>query len=282
MKKILVAFDGSRYSESALNYAIKLAKPQQDLVVGIFIEDLSYAYMFTNFGVDPMGHELSGGYGTYIDEVREQEESKLEQNQQAFIQRCETANIRYNTYVGEGATAQRIVEASIFADLLITGYQVYFSNLGNDEDQQVLKDVLSYAHCPVLVVPETEQEFHRVIFTYNGGENAVYAIKQFTYLLKPYINPDRTELLSIQKDEEAELPYKHLIHEYLHQHYPDCRFTIKQGKVDEALPKHLADQPDTLVVMGSFGRNTLSRFFSPSKARGLLEDRSKPVFIAHR
>ena len=282
MKKLLVAFDGSRYSESALEYAISFGKPEHDLIVGIFIEDLSYAYMFTNFGVDPLGHELTSGYGTYIEEVRQQEESKLEANRKAFIKRCEAAGIRYNTHVEEGGTAQRLVEESLFADILITGYQVYFSNLAGEADQGVLKDVLGYANCPVLVVPESPRDIKNVVFAYDGGENAIYALKQFTYLLKPNLERVSTEVLNIQKNADDPLPHEELLQEYLHQHYPECPITSRPGRPDEALLQYLEDQPNAMVVMGSFGRNALSRFFSPSKAKGLLEDRSKPAFIAHR
>ena len=283
MKKILVAFDGSRYSESALNYALKLSNPGSDLIVGLFIEDLSYAYMFSNFGVDPMGHELSSGYGPYIDEVRAREAADIEQNKKAFMDRCEESGARYTTHLGEGGTAKRLVEESVFADLLITGYQVYFSNMGETDEQKVLKDVLAETNCPVLVVPEEDRPVEDIIFTYDGGEEAVYAIKQFTYLLSPSVGDLHYELLSIQPDASASLPNESLVREYLHQHYPDINYEIKEGdKPEEALTQHMGERPHAVLVMGSFGRNAVSRFFSASKASGLLESKSTPVFIAHR
>jgi nucleotide-binding universal stress UspA family protein len=42
MKKILVAFDGSVFSEGALEYAFALSVEQDAMIVGVFIEDLSY------------------------------------------------------------------------------------------------------------------------------------------------------------------------------------------------------------------------------------------------
>lgn len=281
MKKILVAFDGSRYSESALNYAIKLNPSGDNLIVGLFIEDLSYAYMFTNFAVDPMGHELTSAYSTYIEEVRSREEAVLAKNRQAFIDRCEEAGVRYTTHTEEGETSQRLIEESVFADLLVTGYQVYFSNLGEANDQKVLKDILAEAHCPVLVVPEEDQKLEEVIFTYDGGRESVYAIKQFTNLLARAISAKSYELLSFQNNKDAGLPYESLIREYLHQHYPEVTYHIEEGNPKEALPNYIAGRPHSLIVMGSFGRNALSRLFSTSKAQGLLANKSIPVFIAH-
>jgi hypothetical protein len=42
MKKIIVAFDGLKFSESTRDHAIEPAKQSSAYLVGVFLEDLSY------------------------------------------------------------------------------------------------------------------------------------------------------------------------------------------------------------------------------------------------
>ena len=284
MKKILVAFDGSLYSESALKYAVSLsANEPGNLITGIFIEDLSYAYMFANFGIDPTGYELSGEYGEYIDEIRQSEEETIQKSRQAFVDRCEKAGVNYTTHLDEGATAFELIRESIFADLLIIGYQTYFSNLVDNTDQKALKDLLTDAKCPVLIVPENEKPIDNVIFTYNGKDNSVYAIRHYTYLLASSVNNKvNYYLLNIRDHKDENLPNEDLITEYLHLHYPGITYEMLEGKPDDKIQEYGEKKSNALLVLGSFGRNALSRLFASSIGEGLLRAKTTPVFIAHR
>ena len=281
MKKVLVAFDGSNYSESALNYAIKASENEKgNILTGVFIEDLNYAYMFSNFGVDPASFELTGEYGEYLEEIRQNEEATIENSKAAFEKRCKEAGVNYTIHWDEGVTVLELIRESTYADLLIIGYQTYFSNT-NEGNQQVLKDFLTEAKCPVLVVPEQSNPIDRVVFTYNGQEDAVYAIRHFTYLLKNNFPNAQFTLLHVKANEEA-LPNEDLIREYLHQHYPDIEYETLKGKPEEQLQAYAGNEPSTLLVLGSFGRNALSRLFASSVAEGFLKNQTNPVFIAHR
>ena len=55
MKKIIVAIDGLKYSESAVTYAIHIAKQTSSHLVGIFLEDFTYHSYKTSqiIGGDP-------------------------------------------------------------------------------------------------------------------------------------------------------------------------------------------------------------------------------------
>ncbi len=283
MKKILVAFDGSLYSESALNYAIGISKTEKgNIITGIFIEDLDYAYMFSNFGIDPTGYELSGEYGGYVDELKQSQEEIIQQSREAFINRCEKSKVNYTTHYDEGVTALELVHESTFADLLIIGYQTYFSNTDAEGNQKVLKDILRDAKCPVLVVPETKKPIENIIFTYNGQDDSVYAIKHFTYLLKPNFENVNYQLLHVQESKGKVVINEDLIREYLHQHYPEINYQLLEGKPEKTIQEFTDSYPNALLVLGSFGKNALSRLLASSIGKEFLNQKSTPVFIAHR
>ena len=282
MKKILVAFDGSLYSESALNYAIQLSQDEPgNIITGVFIEDLNYAYMFSNFGVDPASYELPGTYGEYLEEVRQNEEASLDVSKNQFEKRCQEAGVNYTIHWDEGVTVLELIRESTFADILLIGYQTYFSNI-RDSNQKVLKDFLAEAKCPVMVVPETYNTIDHIVFSYNGKEDSVYAIRHFTYLLKYNYQQAEQTLLHVKEKEDEVFPNEDLLKEYLDQHYPNIQYQTLIGKPEEKVADHTQNDPNTLLVLGSFGRNALSRLFASSVAKGFLKSKSNPVLIAHR
>ena len=66
MKKILAAFDGTKYSEGASRYAMEIAKATNSLLIGVFIQDMrylnyTYAYAWDQPFIDFSSIEASAG-----------------------------------------------------------------------------------------------------------------------------------------------------------------------------------------------------------------------------
>jgi len=280
MKKILVAFDGSLYSESALDYAIALTQNEPDnLIVGVFIEDLSYIYMVSNFGVEPTSYDIST---EALERMKQNEEMEIKGNQQKFQKKCEKANVNYNVHLNEGVTIAELIRESTYADLMIIGYRTYFSNTGQSSSQKVLKEFLTDSYCPILVVPENYQPINRVIFTYDGNPDSVYSIRHFKYTLNHNFKDCHHQLLTVLGDEEEEVENEDLLKEYLSLHFSEIAYEQKLGKPEEEIPNHLEASSDSLLVMGVYNRNALMRLFVSSVTDDILKAQTTPVFIAHR
>src|SRR5262249_23529063 len=127
MKKILVAFDSTAFSSGALDYALNLMKDQKSLIVGVFIEDLSYIGYMTLFGEDYFAFDKR-----MLDKMEQEAEGKLDEHMRTFESKCRTANANYKIHLDKGVPANELVRESLFADLIILGYQTFFSSVAGE------------------------------------------------------------------------------------------------------------------------------------------------------
>ncbi len=275
MKKILVAFDGTFFSEGALEYAFSLSKNSGDLIVGVFIEDLSYVGYATLFGED---------YFTFNDallnKLEHEDDTKFSLSIAKFENICKAGGRNYQVHLNKGVPVNELVRESLFADLIVIGYRTFFSNIIGEAS--FLKDILQEAACPVMAVPDQCAPLKSILLTFDGKPSSVYAIKQFTQLLPDVYDGLDVVLLSITKSKEEKLEYSQLLREYLTVHYREVQYENIAGEANEAILQVAEGMKNPLIIMGAFGRNVVSRFFSRSTASKILKHQSLPIFVCHR
>src|SRR3954471_1835969 len=114
MKKILAAFDGTRYSEGASKYAIEIAKATGSMLVGVFVQDMrylnfTYAYAWDQPFID---------YGS-IEASQKEEKEKIELNMKLFKGACEEMGVHHKIQLDKGVPLQTLLDESTFADIII-------------------------------------------------------------------------------------------------------------------------------------------------------------------
>lgn len=287
-RKILVGLDGSRYSESATEYAIELFREddveQENLLVGVYINSLHYGDMLRK--ARDQSEPLYFSYNNDVfefDEYAEDVDEKRAASVEKFEKRCSEANVKYQVHDHEGSPLVELLEESRFADLIVLGFQTYFANLEGDDD--LIHDLLKDAQCPVLVVPQEVTPVEKLLFSYDGKDSSFYAIKQFTYIFSLLASRKPVRVLSVSKADDDPIPEREerLMKEFLDQHcHKDVRIDEMKGDPEEVIldALHFSDAP--LLVMGSYGRSGWSMLFQPSIADKVLQYRKAPVFITHR
>src|SRR6266513_2934715 len=97
MKKILVAFNDSSFSTGALEYALNLATQQKSLIVGVFIEDLSYIGYATLFGEDYFAFDPK-----LLEKMEKESEGKIEENIAIFTAKCRASDANFKAHRDKG------------------------------------------------------------------------------------------------------------------------------------------------------------------------------------
>ena len=274
MKKILVAFDGSSFSKGALDYALNFAAQLQSLIVGVFVEDLSYIGYATLFGDDYFAFDPK-----VLEQMENESAGKIEENIATFTARCKEAGANFRTHLDKGVPANELIYESRYADLIILGYQTFFSSVTGEGS--ILKDVLIDAESPVMAVPDQYKPIQNILLTFDGKAHSAFAIKQFTQLFPEKSLQASATLLTIAKSKE-EANGTDLMKEYLTAHYSKLNYESLSGPAEESIMNFAEMQTNPLVVMGAYGRKGVFRFFSRSTAGKLLKDKSLPVFVAHK
>ena len=115
MKKIIVAFDGLSLSQSAMEYAIDLAKKFNAYLVGVFLYDIVYhGYKFSD-----LISEKGGVSDEKIKNLGEKDERIRKESVHTFSQACEDAGIHFSVHHDRNVAVKDLLHESIYSDLLI-------------------------------------------------------------------------------------------------------------------------------------------------------------------
>lgn len=278
MKKILAIFDGTKYSEGASKYALELAKASNSLLVGVFLNDLSYLSYTYAYGWEQPYID----YGALIEQSREEDKEKIDLNIALFKRACEEKGISYKIHLDKGVPFQEVIAESVFADLLLIDSHTSFLTFGENTPSLFLKDVLTDSQCPVLVVPHHYTPFDKTVLCYDGNPSSIYAIKQFGYLF-PELSTMETTVVSINESHSRVLKDGSNLRDLVKQHYLKTNYEILSGNIEDSLFEFLKEKGNNaIVVMGAYGRNALSRLFQQSLSNRIIKELHVPVFITHQ
>jgi nucleotide-binding universal stress UspA family protein len=277
MKKIIAAFDGTKYSEGASKYAIELAKATNSLLVGIFIQDMRYLNFTYAYAWDQPFIDF-----TTIEATQQEEKEKVELNISLFKHACEARGVHHKVHLDKGVPLQEILKESVFADVIVIDENTGFFTMGESAPSPFLKDLLVDSHCPVLIVPHHYEFFDKVVLCYDGSPSSVYAIKQFAYLF-PELEDLKTTVVSVNESSTNHLKDGRNFKDLIHAHYKETDYEVMHGDPGDQIINYLRNcGGHAIVIMGSYGRNAVSRLFQSSLSNRVIKELNLPVFITHQ
>ena len=277
MKKISAAFDGLKFSEGTLAYAIKFATKSKALLSGVFLDSFLYhSYRLT----DVIGEQ--GISEVKIKHLDEKDEATRRVSSDRFEQACREAEVNYTVHHDQNLAAVELLKESIYSDLIVISASETLSQYSLQAPAPFLREFLADTQCPVLVAPENYQKIEKVVLLYDGKPASVYAIKMFNYML-PWVHNKETEVLSVTDPKDIEeLPAEVLMREFIQCHYPNATYTLLKGDAEEEIISYLRLQKNSLIVLGAYQRSQVSRWFKASMADSLLKKTKNILFIAHQ
>jgi nucleotide-binding universal stress UspA family protein len=278
MEKILFAIDATNISIPALDFACYIGRLTRSTVTGVFLENLVIektpalknigGTSYLEWGIDPAANEYK------------EKQMMIEKNIAFFKEACEKRSVRCSVHRDRGIPADEIIAESRFADLIITDASISFNRRYEGMPTEFIKNILANAECPVIVAPESFDGIDELIFTYNGSKSSAFAIRQFTYLF-PELGDKKTTILQVNEKGEWQGIEKHNLKEWLAGHYSAIGFDVVKGDIDYKLFDYLLKKKNVFIVMGAYGRGSLSRFFKQSQADRVIKTVTQPIFISH-
>jgi nucleotide-binding universal stress UspA family protein len=273
MKKILLAFDGNHFSEGAFRFVNMINEMEPVLVTGVFLQPIDYR--------DIIGYSGLGNATPISVAPFQTDESVIASNIRLFEERCIHAGLEFRTHRDTDLFAlEELLTETRFADLMILSGELFYDNIKKEQPNDYLKKVLRQTECPVIIVPEQYTLPDKVMLAYDGKPDAVFAIKQFTYLL-PQLFDWETKLITVQEDSE-ELPHQQLIEELAIKHFSNLTIETVHSTSQNGFMDWISKEKGYMVVAGAYGRSELSHLFKKSFLAELIEEHRVPVFIAHK
>ncbi|WPV64626.1 universal stress protein [Chitinophaga sp. LS1] len=275
MKKILYVTDALDLHLDNLDFAGYICELAQSKLLAVFLENDE-----SEMRTDSMIRTAAVNAGLNVtEEPLSLKQHTCDTNIQRFKTACEIKGIDCVVHRDRGNPLSELILESRYADLLLLNVSTTFSPNNEGTPTDFVKDVMSNAECPVMLMPASFNGIGEIVFTYDGKPSSIHAIKQFTYLF-PQLNELKTVVVSVNPEEVSpEERYK--FREWMHAHYNYLDFLSSEGNVKMGLVELLFDRDKSIVVMGAYGRSMISNFLSPSHANPVIKVISQAVFIAH-
>jgi hypothetical protein len=272
MRKVIIPFDGGRFSESSILFSINLNKSEPIILTGIFFSKVD----FLSFFLFPPSIA-----NVLTRPPKELEKKDIEKNIERFVERCRSNNIEYKIHedIDDYAIPQ-LTKETRFADLMIIGSEIFNSNISEKNSNSFLKDTLQHTECPVLVVPEKFYSPSQNILAYDGSASSVFAIKQFAYLFPELCN--HKTILVYASEETDDIPAQQNIEELAASHFNDLAITLLNSGGRKNFSEWVLKHENPLLISGSFGRSGFSSLFTKSFVTNIIEAHKTHVFIAHQ
>jgi nucleotide-binding universal stress UspA family protein len=274
MKKIILAFDGTHFSEGAFEFARRLNDLQPVLLTGVFLPQVELANLWS------YGHSVGPAF---IPLVETSESEIVHQNIRKFEKLCRDNAIDYRVHKDIFNFAlPELKNESRFADLVILGSEVFYENMGTKNGpNDFLQDALCDLSCPVILVPEKFDFPESIILAYDGSDSSIYAIKQFAYLF-PELSNGKTLLVYASERPGSVLPDETQIEELVGRHYKNLGLYKLDLSPGELFNTWMQDKNSAMLVSGSYGRSGLSRLLKKSVITDVIKAHRLPIFIAHK
>jgi nucleotide-binding universal stress UspA family protein len=191
-----------------------------------------------------------------------------------FRDSCRDAGVEFSIDPDSDVTIQELIDHSAFSDLILCDSKGEMGGLS-------LRELLVDTHCPVLLVPEKAILPERAVFCYDESFSSIYALKMYSYLFPEWKDLPGV-LLSINPKGDNGSGYDEYLADWLPQHFTNIEQEAPAGNLQRELVSFIRRNDEaTIVVMGSFGRNAISRLFHKSLANVVLEETNASVFIMH-
>lgn len=276
--KFIVAIDGLHERPEVMDYAVELAKMEDALLVGLFIDDL-FAHGYS-------GWEILGQSGFLLEQEERLERIDAETRDSAvdtFERKCTAAQVRFKVHRDKGVSERELLKECLYADLLLISKYESFSS---DEERcptHLVTRVLDYLPCPTMVLPSVYRPIKCTSLLLDKSHSSIYAIKQFKYVL-PQLSKGPIVLLTVDRmsrtTSNADVD---LIRELLHESFPDLSVHHERGDARVKIADFLQHGfEDSLVVLGAYDRGLISRRLRKSMADYLMNIADAPLFVAHR
>ena len=270
MKIILLILNGDLAPYHLTDRALSMATNGAAFLHTVF---LTHSPAFEEYNY-PFPNDLSLTRNRLSGKIIEDENTDLlKDNIRLFEDKCKAADVDYSIEPGNEMTLGKLIGISTFADYIL-------ADARTEPGTYHLADLLANAHCPVLLLSAPTEKHTQLVLTYDGSYASMFAIKTFSQLF-PEWKELAVCLLWVTENEIPVLPGEKYVTSWLKRHYSNAAIEVLNGDLNETLVNYIRNIPKALVVMGSFGRSPVSRFFKQSLANSIIEQCAASLFITH-
>jgi nucleotide-binding universal stress UspA family protein len=279
VKSILIPLDPSPYTDTAIEIGCTIAKQHDAQLTGLVILDIE--------GIEKSIGPIPPGALYYAERLQEKHKKRAQERIDALLEnfrsKCDKAGVKHVEAQNQGSPSERILEESIYYDLIIVGLRTHFHFETSDKSGNSLGKLLNESITPIygipktLILPNPDLEKIKVLIPFNSSLPSARALQRFAQLMIPEITQARL-VMSEENEEVANAALQHA-KSYLELHgFKNIILDRTSEGIIDACEKTYLDWADAVVV-GAHSKRGLFDFMVGSLTEHLIKWDKKPVLI---
>jgi nucleotide-binding universal stress UspA family protein len=275
LQSLLVALDGSVYSDAAATLAIDWARRHEARIVAVGVVD---APAIQRAEPVPVG---AGAYKRARDEARMADaHHRVAAFLGGFEARSRAAGVPAEVLEDIGDPAARILHEAERCDVVVLARETHFHFETQDRPDETLAQILRRSPRPVVVAPRDLLDERRgVLVACGGGRESARALQ--TFQLLGLAAGEAIQIVTIHADAAEAGAIAGHAGRYLaaqgavHRLHP----VVSSGDPAGILLEEIRRARPRLVVMGAHGHHPIRDLFTTSVTRAVLRACPVPVFV---
>ena len=277
IKSIFLAVDGSIFTNTVVEYGIKLAQKLNAFLRVYSVIDIRIYEWVLNTGGE--GYMPVVPSNVFHDESYKFHSERAEVLINSLRKKLKENNIKFEADKLEGDPVEVICDISRQVDLVIMGARGDYARWGDRLLGATLESVSRQIHSPLFIAGQQYKEFKSIICAYDRSEASNTGLKLSAYLSEQLNMP--LEVLTVNDDELEREETLEEARIYLEPYNLDHQLRHEAGDPSKMLIKVTQDVPSpALMVMGSFGHSRIREAILGSTTVQVMRKAYKPILLA--
>ena len=276
LKNILLAVDGSRYTDPVLSAGIEIGRAFHGFLRVLSVADVRVFEWASAIGSD--GFVPIAPTGIYQQESMRLLEDKCNKVLEKSSQILQSKNMDFEIEKQAASPANMIIERAQVADLVIMGKCGEFSRWDHQKLGATVQIVAKNIHKPLLVTGAQHNPIQHILVGYDGTTHANQALQLAGHLAEQL--HARLTLLSVFDDVKVGDHYITEAQDYLKNYKIKLESKVLGGTPDKILVNYAAEKSVDLVLIGAYGHSRIREMLLGSNTEHILRHANCHVMLA--
>jgi nucleotide-binding universal stress UspA family protein len=276
IKSILLAIDGSNYTESILKYGVDLANKFDAHLRVLTVIDIRIFEWAVAIGVE--------GFAPIIPSTAYQEESQrlLEEKADKLLERTsevlKEAKVSFEIEKTSGSPVEIICDKCRLADLIVMGCRGEFGPWRDKMLGATLEATSRLAIKPILVTQKEYSKISHILFAYDGSINSNKAFPWVGAFAKQF-EAKLTILIVSSEEESAKGILKDSTNYLSNYDLSEINTMIKEGDAETKIVEAAKEVNADLIIMGSYGHSRIREAILGSTTVHVMRHARAPILM---
>jgi len=277
IKSILLAVDGSVYTDSVLHNGIEWAKTLDAYLRVLTVVDVRVYEWVINTGGE--GYMPVMPANVYLDESQKFLAQRADILLEKVQKKLSVTNVPFEVIKEEGSPVEVICSQARQVDMLIMGSRGDYARWGDNLLGATLESVSRQCKTPLMVVDKEVIWPKKIIVAYDRGESSTQALKYSAYLAQAL--QLSIDVYTIHDNEQIRLEILKEAKTYLDPYNLEHNLHHEAGDAAEIIIRATHESPEpALLTMGSYGHSRIREAILGSTTVQVMRKAKKPILLA--